>query len=311
MPALKGRNFASHGYLYNPRRFIGYLSFACNYYFGGVDVTGYHAVNLAVHILNGLLVYFLVVLTFVTPYFRRLRTGDQAPRTPVQVTDPESQFPKFVAIFSALLFVSHPLQTQAVTYIVQRFASLATLFYLLSLVMYIKGRLEAGGMRMEASDISVKTSDLFSASGLKPLTFFFLSLISAVLAMTTKEIAFTLPLVIILYESIFFTAPLKRKLLFFLPVALTLVIVLLSVMQSGKPLGEILSDISERTRVETQMPRWDYLTTEMRVVTTYIRLLFLPIHQNLDYDYPIYHSLFTPPVFLSFLFLSALLATAI
>ena len=49
--------------------------------------------------------------------------------------------------------------------------------------------------------------------------------------------------------------------------------------------------------------RWDYLNTQFRVIVTYIRLLFFPVNQNLDYDYPIYRTFFTPPVFLSFLFL--------
>ena len=129
--------------------------------------------------------------------------------------------------------------------------------------------------------------------------------------MRTKEIAYTLPLVIMLYESIFFTAPLKKKLLFLLPVVLVLIIVPLSVMHSDKPFGEILSDINAKTRVETDMSRWDYLMTEMRVVTTYIRLIFLPINQNLDYDYPIYRSFFDLPVLLSFLFLSTLLGIAV
>ena len=69
----------------------------------------------------------------------------------------------------------------------------------------------------------------------------------------------------------------------------------------------MLSQLDKMTRVETTISRWDYLMTQMRVVTTYIRLIFLPINQNLDYDYPIYHSFFTPPVFLSCAFLLSIL----
>jgi protein O-mannosyl-transferase len=92
-------------------------------------------------------------------------------------------------------------------------------------------------------------------------------------------------------------------LLSLLPVLLTLIIVPISVLHSDKPLGELLSDMSEKTKVQTQISRWEYLVTEMRVIVTYIRLIILPVNQNLDYDYPVYHSLFTPSVFLSFLFL--------
>jgi tetratricopeptide (TPR) repeat protein len=91
---------------------------------------------------------------------------------------------------------------------------------------------------------------------------------------------------------------------------LTLIIVPLSVMGTGRPLGEILSDLSEKTRVQTDISRADYFFTEMRVITTYTRLLFLPVNQNLDYDYPIAHSLFSPPVLLSCLFLLSLLGLA-
>jgi tetratricopeptide (TPR) repeat protein len=47
--------------------------------------------------------------------------------------------------------------------------------------------------------------------------------------------------------------------------------------------------------------------TQMRVITTYIRLIFLPVNQNLDYDYPVYRSFFDPPVFLSFMFLVSII----
>ncbi len=121
--------------------------------------------------------------------------------------------------------------------------------------------------------------------------------------MKTKEIAFTLPIMILLYEFIFFKSTLKRKLVFLVPVLLTLVIVPMSMLHIDKPLGEVLSDLSEKSRLQTDMSRGDYLMTEMRVIVTYIRLIFLPVNQNLDYDYPIYRSFFSPPVFLSFLFL--------
>jgi tetratricopeptide (TPR) repeat protein len=286
-------NFLSStkGYDYNPRRFIGYLTFALNYHFGGLNVTGYHVVNLAIHIANALLVYYLVILTFRTPSMR-------------QSTDPSPPAPVLLALFTALLFVAHPLQTQAVTYVVQRFASLATLCYLLSLVMYVKGRLS-----LEHTEETVK-KERFSAS-ISAFTCFFLSLVFAVCAMKTKEIAFTLPLVIALYEVAFFKASLKKKLLFLLPVVLTLIIVPLSILHSDKPLGEILSDVSEKTKVQTTLSRREYLMTEMRVIVTYLRLIFVPVKQNLDYDYPIYHSLFTPPVFLSFVFLVSIFGAAV
>lgn len=279
----------SRGYEFNSRRYVGNLTFALNYRFGGPDVIGYHAVNLIIHLANALLVYFLVIMTFKTP-FMRLSAGSVP-------------FSHFIALFSALLFVSHPIQTQAVTYVYQRFTSLATLFYLLSLVMYIKGRLASEGPENTehgADSGGQQSEKKFNSTS---IAFYLFSLVSAVLAMKTKEIAFTLPLIIILYEFTFFKISFKKKLLFLAPIALTLIIIPLSVLQSNKPLGELLADVSAKARLQTDMPRWDYLMTETRVIVTYIRLLFAPVNQNIDYDYPIYHSLFTPSVLFSFIFL--------
>lgn len=285
----KGYTYVSNHY--NPRRSVGYLTFALNYHFGGFRVTGYHVVNLLIHIANAILAYFLVILTFRTPYF----SGQQSANSDQRSRSSDSPFTihhsRLIALLTALLFISHPIQTQAVTYVVQRFASLAAMFYLLSLLMYIQGRLASGQAGRLAG--------------------YSLSLLFAVFAMNTKEITFTLPVMLALYEGIFFRSSLKKRFLTLLPVVLVLVIVLISVSHSGKSLGEMLSDATESTRVQTAMSRGDYLLTQMRVITTYIRLIFLPVNQNFDYDYPVERTFFTLPVFFSFLFLAALLGTAV
>jgi len=261
-------------------RRVVYFTFAVNYWLHRTDVAGYHIVNITIHLINAFLVYFLVILTFRTPYFRGRGSG----------TRNEETGPSFIALFTALLFVSHPIQTQAVTYIVQRLASLATLFYLLSLVMYIRSRL--------ASQKAGK------------LTGYVFSLLSAVLAMESKEIAFTLPVVIALYEFMFFTGAVKKRVLSLIPFLLTMLIIPMQLTGLGKPTGDVIGDVSDAMRVGTPLSRWDYLFTQFRVIVTYIRLLFFPLNQNLDYDYPTYHSFFTPPVFLSFLFLVSLFGGA-
>ncbi len=251
-------------------RYIGELSFALNYYFGELEVFGYHLVNIIIHILNGILVWWLVNLIFKTPVMRRA------------VISPQTG--SVIAITASLIFVSHPIQTQAVTYIVQRLASLATLFYLLSVVLFLKWRLSPGfGYRV---------------------VLYLLSLLSVVLAMKTKEMSFTIPFIIILCEFAFFRDRLKRVYLL-IPYILTILIIPLTIMSIGsdKPLGDIVGDLSEASRDTEGISRGDYLLTQFRVIVTYIRLLFLPVNQNLDYDYPVYHSLFIPVVFLSFLFL--------
>jgi len=246
-------------------RYVGYLSFALNYHFGQLHVFGYHLVNLLIHITNGFLVYFFVLLLLRIP----------SPH-PSRLTPHASG----IALVTALLFVAHPIQTQAVTYIVQRFTSLATLFYLLAVVLYLKWRLAVPESRHRS---------LYYAG----------ALLSTVLAMKTKEIAFTLPFMLILIEAVFFGSFTRKQWIALIPFLLTLAIIPIS--RAGA-IGE-----GERFARETiEISRLDYLLTQFRVILTYLRLLIFPVHQNLDYDYPISHSLWEPKVLFSFLFLLVL-----
>lgn len=278
---------ASPGYDSFQGRFIGYLSFALNYRIHGLDVAGYHAVNVAIHIINGVLVFLLTLLTFMTPFFRARASGLP---------------PRLTALAAGLLFVSHPVQTQAVAYIVQRFASLATLFLLLSLVLYVQWRFQT--LRPEGG--TQKTGARQGTSHLRSVPWYLGSVLCAVLAMKTKQIAFTLPVIIALYEFLFFEGRVQKRVLALVPLILTMTIIPVSLIAVDQPVGEIIGDVSEATRVQTALSRGDYLATQLRVIVTYLRLLVLPVNQNLDYDYPVYHSFFHPAVFASFLLLASL-----
>ncbi|MDP2167408.1 MAG: hypothetical protein Q8J64_03645, partial [Thermodesulfovibrionales bacterium] len=269
-------------------RYVGYLTFALNYKLHGLDVRGYHIVNIAIHIINSLLVYFLVVLTFRTPFLSNPLFLNNPPSPPFAKGGLSEG--NLIALFSALLFVSHPVQTEAVTYIFQRLASLCAFFYMLSLLLYIKSRLT-----------EKKTKYAFYA----------MSLFSAVLAAKTKENAFTLPLVIALYEFFFFKGSINRRMLGLVPLLLTMLIIPLSLTGIDKPAGEIISGIGPITEGYQDILRWDYLFTQFRVIPTYIRLLFLPINQNIDYDYPVYNSFFDLEVLLSFFFLLSIFGSAL
>ena len=276
-------------------RYIGYLTFALNYKFGGLDVRGYHVVNIAIHILNAMLVYFLATLTFKTPFLKDSSIKEKSP---------------LIALFSALLFVSHPIQTEAVTYIFQRLASLMAFFYLLSLVLYIKWRLSSS-CHSGLSGISLKKDSRQAGATAKRCGFYLLSLLSAVLAMKTKENAFTLPVMIALYEFFFFNGFVKKRTLYLVPFLLTMLIIPLALIGTDKPIGEIIGGLASLPGGGGEVSRWDYLFTQFRVIATYIRLLFLPIDQNIDYDYPMYHSFFDVPVMLSFLFQVSLFSLAV
>ncbi|MEK6744814.1 MAG: tetratricopeptide repeat protein [Nitrospirota bacterium] len=271
--------FASASTLSKPRS-IAYLSFALNYRLHGTRVPGYHVVNLTVHIGASLLVYGIVMLLFRTPVMRQSTLQHRA---------------KWIALFSALLFAAHPVQTQAVTYIVQRMASLAALLYLASFASYLKSRMPLGG-----SERAV----------IHPF-WYGLSILTAVLAMKTKEIAFTLPVIIVFAELLFFKdRPLKRVMVL-VPVLVTLFIIPFGMITAAGSTGDMVSDVSGAMRLQTDMSRKEYLFTEIAVVATYLRLLFYPAGQNLDHDYPTYHSFFVPEVILSFLLLALLAGAAV
>ena len=110
-----------------PRGIVN-LTFALNYHFGALDVFGYHLINIIIHILNGFLVYFLALTIF-----RRIFHLSESSKT---YPPPSSSIP-LMSLFAALIFVAHPIQTQAVTYTVQRYASLAAFFYMTSVDLII------------------------------------------------------------------------------------------------------------------------------------------------------------------------------
>ncbi len=285
-------------------RYIPYLTFALNYRINGLSVAGYHIVNIAIHMGCAILVYLLVLLTFRTPFFKtvngeevkgeKIKAGESGFNSRFTIRDSQS----FIALLSSLLFAAHPLQTAAVTYVMQRFASLVAFFYLLSLTAYIYSRLMANDERQKGK------------GGYRPLFFYCISFISAVLAMKTKENAFTLPFVVLMYEFCFFNGGIKKRMLFLAPVLLTLCIIPLTLMSMTGAAGKINSSLvdpgSYMAGFTWDYSRGDYFYTQFRVIVTYLRMLFFPTHLVLDYEYPVFRSFIHPQVILSFIFLTAL-----
>jgi tetratricopeptide (TPR) repeat protein len=181
--------------------------------------------------------------------------------------------------------------TTAVTYISQRFASLAALFFLLSLVCYARARL---------SKPSARRKVLYA-----------LALLSAALAMKTKENAFTLPLVVALFELFFLKASARERFIFLSPLLATMLIIPLTILGRGEP-GIGGEDVPGMTlSFAADISRSEYLITQFRVIVTYVRLLVLPVNQNLDYAYPAYQSVSEPAVLASLLFLLAMFFLAV
>ncbi|MBN2010100.1 tetratricopeptide repeat protein [candidate division KSB1 bacterium] len=273
-------NIASWWKMY-PSRALAMGTFALNYWLHGNNVFGFHIINFLIHVINGLLVFWLIRQTFRTYRF---------------LSDSNEQHTWLLALIGALVFVSHPVQSQAVTYIVQRMASLATLFYLLSLNVYIFARTQV------------------AVPG-KRILLFALSFLSALAGMLTKQIVFTLPVVVILYDLIFlvhlpFSQLLRQKKIYLLLTGLVALLLIVPFRESFN-FSILFRTIPPQQGHAYAITGMSYLLTQFRVIVTYIRLLFLPINQNLDYDFPIAHHFFEWPTMLSFGFLLALFIFAI
>jgi tetratricopeptide (TPR) repeat protein len=267
--------YSIQGFISRARWFAD-ITFALNHHLHGRQVLGYHLFNLAIHLSSAGVAYLLVQ-----------RAIEALKRTFRIAEDDEcvTFLQHFIPFATAALFVCHPVQTQAVTYIAQRYTSLATFLYLSSLLSYLLARLADDAKKLQA------------------WSWGFACFLSALLAMKSKEIAFTLPLMIVALEFALFRGELlKNRLYLALGAGLLLVIPLQLVYThgTGSP-GNLLNQIHAATTETQAISRTDYLLTQFRVVATYLRLLILPINQNLDYDYPVSHSLFDPSVFAALL----------
>src|SRR3990167_1682233 len=159
-------------------RFTAGLSFAFNYWLGGLNVFSYRLFNILIHVTSSYLVYILVILLF---------------RTPQLAAHYLSRFSRMMAVTSGLIFLVHPVQTEAVVFLTQRTTLLASVFYLAALIFYLQARLNASRFFLAAS------------------------FATAVLAVFSKEFTATLPLMIALIEFCFLRPsrinPAKRALM--------------------------------------------------------------------------------------------------
>jgi len=269
-----------------PSRFVPRFTFALQYAIHGFEPWGYHLVNLACHIGTALLVWQLALVTFVTPSMRGRRTGAHA---------------ETIALFSGLIFVAHPIQTQAVTYIVQRDAVLAALFYLTALLCYAKARL---AMVADAPPAHWRTA--YAAA-----------LGAGLLGIFSKENVATLPLAVLLYEVCFFTDRPRRDwkyaVPFFFVVLLQPLNTFVQTLALGTEVGlnSSLDTIADMTSAASGASRTQYLVTQFRVLVTYLRLLVAPYGQNIDHDYGAARTLWELGTLLSLALHAALIGLAV
>jgi tetratricopeptide (TPR) repeat protein len=231
------------------------LSYAMNYALGRTTAWGYHGFNLAVHVLAGLTLYGLVRRTFLRP----------------AVNPRFSKVAMPLAFAVAVLWVLHPLQTAAVTYIAQRAESLMGLWYLLTLYCFIRSE-DAAGERPESGPLPS------SAFGFQPSVFWlFASALSCALGMATKEVMVTAPLVVLLYDRTFvvgtFQEACRRHRRFYIGLASSWIL-----------LGWLMRDVSQRgVGFGHSVSWWIYALTECRVIVQYLGLAIWPHPLVFDY----------------------------
>ena len=217
------------------------LSFAINYAFFGPEPWGYHLVNLAIHIFAGLLLFGIVRRTLCLKRFQQ-RYGQQA---------------IWPAVAVALLWIVHPVQSESVTYIVQRAESMMGMFFLLTLYCAIRG----------------------FQSGRRYL-WYVPSILSCALGMGTKEVMVAAPVIVLLYDYIFISRSLKdsvrRRLVFYVVLAATWII----------PVTQILLT-REMISVDLQIiDPLKYTLTQPGVILYYLKLSIWPSPLVMDYNWP-------------------------
>lgn len=214
------------------------LSFALNYALGGPNVWGYHAFNLLIHMLAGLTLLGILRRTLQSPALNS-RFGASALSLSLAV---------------AVIWIVHPLQTEAVTYITQRCESLMGLFYLLTLYSFIR-----------------------SAESNMPGGWRTLSVLACLLGVLCKEIIVSAPVMILLYDRTFvagsFLQAWRLRWRYYLGLACTWLV-----------LVPVLASSSQRAAgFDVGVTSWTYALTSLRSVVLYLRLAIWPHPLVFDY----------------------------
>jgi tetratricopeptide (TPR) repeat protein len=242
--------------LYRP---LACLSFALNWYVDQDNLFGYHLVNICIHFLTAFILFLTILNLFRSPRLKNRHQNSEV----------------FIALFTAVLWAANPLQTQAVTYIVQRMASMAAMFYILGIYLYIRGRLHR-----------IRLNQVVYLVG---------SFLSYALALASKENAAIFPVALMLVEIIFFqdlSRPKIRKAFFWTTLGGGILLLLFGIFVffHNEPL-KFLSAYENRSFTPFQR-----LLTEPRILIFYLSQLFYPVPTRLSIEHhvPVSTSLLSP-----------------
>jgi tetratricopeptide (TPR) repeat protein len=239
------------------------VSFALNYTVGGLDVFGYHLVNFFLHTLCAFFVFYITLSFFCIS-------------TPPKEINPRKN--ELAALFAALIFALHPVQTESVTYITGRSNLLSAFFFLAAFWAYMQYGLDGRNYRL------------------------FLSSFCYACALLAKETAVCLLLILILFNLLFPLGRTWKRRFFSLSPHLGLTAVYLAVQVHFLRLLQYNAGAIR--------PFYDNLSTQFRAWVHYIVTLLVPLYLNVDYDFSISHSLFEGGVILSILILASLAVVA-
>jgi protein O-mannosyl-transferase len=229
------------------RPFVSF-TLALNYAVGGLNPRGYHLLNLALHLGCGLLLLGVVRRTVRLAPAGGL--GDSAALA--------------VGFASSSLWIVHPLQTEAVIYVIQRTELLMALTILLTLYAVIRGA--TGGRRLWGG----------------------LAVLSCALGMASKEAMVVCPVVVLIYDQVFLAGSLRAALRARWPLhaALASTWIILALLVAGSP-----RHASAGFHFSHLTP-WDYACTQAGVILRYLRLAIWPSPLVIDYaDWPVTRSL--------------------
>ena len=243
------------------------LTFAINYALGGTNPWGYHAFNLLIHLLAGLTLFGLVRRTLLRPPLAG-RFGTVA-------------LPLALAV--AVIWLVHPLQTEAVTYISQRAESLMGLFYLLTLYCFVRSADETGERQQARGERAEKETRYPQV--IRPLAsslWSLASVFSCPLGVMSKEIIVTAPVIVLLYDRTFvagsFREAWRLRWRYYLGLAAMWVLLLADLRRGLHQQG---------VGFDQGVTWWSYALASCQSVLLYLKLAFWPHPLIFDYGFDV------------------------
>ncbi len=236
------------------------LSLALNYAWSGFSPWSYHVLNLLIHVGAALVLFGLIRRTLTLaagaptalPAARRWQAQRVAMPGGAVLSEAD-----LLALGAALLWSLHPLQTEAVTYIIQRTESLMAFFYLLTFYCFVR-----------------------SLQSARPRRWRVLAVVSCLLCVGTKEVSATIPVVLFLYDRTFaagtFAEAWRRRRWFHLAIAATWLPLLGLVASTGWNRGGTAG-------FDVGVAPWAYWFTQFEAIARYLRQTFWPHPLVFDY----------------------------